>query len=92
MIIYLTAPTISDRSFLVVALVGVTTALVAMFSDQPAAAVVVDFCRLDWDKQHYQQDGRQEDGAKRVIFFVEESEDVETVGPQGLLQARHDEY
>ena len=43
MIIYLTAPTISDRSFLVVALVGVTTVLVAMLYDQPA---VVDV-RLD---------------------------------------------
>ena len=42
MIIYLTAPTISDRSILVVAFVGVTTVLVAMFSDQLAAAVVVD--------------------------------------------------
>ena len=67
MIIYLTAPTISDRSILVVALVGVTTVLVAMLSDQPA--VVDDFWRLDWDKQHSQQDGRQEDGAKRVIFL-----------------------
>ena len=67
MIIYLTAPTISDRSFLVVALVGVTTVLVAMLSDQPA--VVDDFWLLDWDKQDSQQDGRQEDGAKRVIFL-----------------------
>ena len=41
MIIYLTGPTISDRSILVVALVGVTTVLVAMLSDQPA--VVDDF-------------------------------------------------
>ena len=41
MIIYLTTPTISDRSFLVVALVAVTTVLVAMLSDQPA--VVDDF-------------------------------------------------
>ena len=41
MIIYLTAPTISDKSILVVALVGVTTVLVAMLSDQPA--VVDDF-------------------------------------------------
>ena len=41
MIICLTAPTISDRSILVVALVGVTTVLVAMFSDQPAAAAVL---------------------------------------------------
>ena len=67
MIIYLTAPTISDRSILVVALVGVTTVLVAMLSDQPA--VVDDFWRLDWDKQHSQQDGRQEDGAQQVIFL-----------------------
>ena len=65
--IYLTAPTISDRSFLVVALVGVTTVLVAMLSDQPA--VVDDFWRLDWDKQHSPQDGRQEDGPRRVIFL-----------------------
>ena len=26
-----------------------------------------------------------------MIFFVEESEDLETVGPQGPLQARRDE-
>ena len=56
MIIYLTTPTISDRSILVVALVAVTT-------------VVDDFWRLDWDKQHSQQDGRQEDGDKQVIFL-----------------------
>ena len=67
MIIFLTAPSISDRRFLVLALVGVTTVLVAMLSDQPA--VVDDFWRLDWDKQHSQQDGRQEDEAKRVIFL-----------------------
>ena len=67
MIIYLTTPTISDRSILVVALVAVTTVSVAMLSDQPA--VVDDFWRLDWDKQHSQQDGRQEDGDKRVIFL-----------------------
>ena len=42
MIIFLTtAPTISDRSILVVALVGVTTVVIAMLSDQPA--VVDDF-------------------------------------------------
>ena len=68
MIIFLTtAPTILDRSILVVALVGVTTVVIAMLSDQPA--VVDDFWLLDWDKQDSQQDGRQEDGAKRVIFL-----------------------
>ena len=38
-----------------------------MLSDQPAAAD--DFWQLDWDKQHSQQDGCQEDEAKRVIFL-----------------------
>ena len=41
--------------------------VIAMLSDQPA--VVDDFWLLDWDKQDSQQDGRQEDGAKRVIFL-----------------------
>ena len=38
---FLRAPTISDRSILVVALVGVTTVVIAMLSDRPA--VVDDF-------------------------------------------------
>ena len=46
---------------------GVTTVYVAMLSDQPAAAD--DFWQLDWDKQYSQQDGCQEDEAKRVIFL-----------------------
>ena len=41
MIIYLTTPTISDRSILVVALVAVTTVSVAMLSDQPAVVMLM---------------------------------------------------